>query len=184
MCARCSRTAQCPACPQPGTCATCKNLQCSAGTYRAGECKDDTTQYSCEPQPTCNNDKTKYVAGASTTNKGTCTTCSNLKCSEGTYRAGECKDDTTQYRCEPQPTCDDTDKYLADASATKKGTCTECRNLQCSDGTYRAGQCSDKSNQYRCDAQPACNPNTEYLAGASTTAKGECTDRPVCSPGP
>ena len=64
--------------------------------------------------------------------------------------------------------------------------CESCDATSCGVGTYISGNCSDANSGYKCTSQPTC-PDNQYLAGASTSYKGQgtCTlcDNIDCDPG-
>ena len=93
-----------------GTCRFCDNDRCrEEGMYRAGVCEGRVNGFQCRMQPRCPDGQ--FLAGGTSTRKGSCVKCSRSSCPVGKYRAGECQGESDGYTCQDHPTCQ-TDWYL------------------------------------------------------------------------
>ena len=61
-------------------------------------------------------------------------------------------------------------------SGSNPGMCKACSNERCKTAEYRTGSCVGTSNGFKCSLQPKCPSPSKYLAGASSTKRGQCLD--------
>ena len=139
----------------PGSCYTCKNINCNSGYRRTGTCSGTTNGYQCELIPNVNCQSNQYRDGS---NPGTCRSCSHQSCSSNNFRAGSCSGTTNGYSCKA------------------------CSFLTCKLEQYRSGTCSGTNNGFKCNPRNTCS-SSEYLKGYSDTSSGACTSCTTCRSG-
>ena len=74
------------------------------------------------------------------------------------------------FKCVAQPTCKPGVQFLKAFSATKKGSCATCSNVDCGAGFFRTGACSGATNGFKCNAcaNNVCTPVTDIFGGEAT----------------
>ena len=171
-------------------CTTCTNVECGkiADWYRTGVCSGTTNGYECVAQPDCKN--TEYLAGASSKQKGLCTSCPDSEYLVG----GKCASCRSAPNFECTGVSNGTNQYRTGicAGSSSNYQCAQCDHVDCgpSQVAYRTGVCSGSTNGFVCVPQPGCSKG-EFLSGATQTKPGVCSscqdgsysnERGVCTP--
>ena len=84
--------------------------------FQTGVCEGRKNDFKCTDcsNKNCGQSQVRTGTCSGTANGYQCNVCSNLFCAgQGTYRAGTCAGTTDGFTCERQPTCKDTETYVA-----------------------------------------------------------------------
>ena len=84
--------------------------------FQTGVCEGRKNDFKCTDcsNKNCGQSQVRTGTCSGTANGYQCNVCSNLFCAgQGTYRAGTCAGATDGFTCEKQPTCEDTETYVA-----------------------------------------------------------------------
>ena len=120
------------------------------------------------------------ILGAPSSDRYSCSSCSNVNCRGGQYRSGSCGGTTNGYKCNTcsNQNCPANNYRSGSCRGTSNGMrCNTCRNINCGTNRYRVGSCGGTSNGFSCRSCSSINCKSGYYRSGScsgTTNSFKC----------